>query len=149
MRNSGMEHIEKHWQTLTCASNVYFEEGNYQHALSGYEEALCHAEQLNNYIGDCIRLKIPFIQVYIISCNNIANTYKELNKHEDAEKMLERIVYYLLHVANNKKLNFDEIQAELKRSTLAYVSFVEKTIHGKRKQEQIFQVIKEQFSAKN
>jgi len=145
MSNICMEHIEKDWQALTCTSNRHFKEGNFQRALSGYEGALCHAEHLNIYMTDCIRLKIPFIQVYIISCNNLANTYAELDKYEDAEKMLKRIVYYLLHLGNNKKLNFDEIQAELRRSTLAYVSFVEKTIHGKIKQEQIFQVIKEEF----
>ncbi|QGN24268.1 tetratricopeptide repeat protein [Elizabethkingia anophelis] len=144
-----MNHIERYWQALTVANNETFNKGDFEKALTGYKDALYRAEVLNNHISDCIRLKIPFIQVYIISCNNLANTYEELGKLEEAENMLKRTVYYLLHLAGNKELNMDEIQSELKRATLSYVRFAEKTNSGKVKQEQLFRTLKEQLVENN
>lgn len=144
-----MSHIERYWQALTVANNELFNKGDFEKALSGYKDALYRAEVLNNHILDCIRLKIPFIQVYIISCNNLANTYEELGKLEEAENMLKRTVYYLLHLIGNKELNMDEIQSELKSVTLSYVRFAEKTNTGKVKQEQIFRMLKEQLVENN
>ncbi len=149
MSDTCMNHIERHWQALTTSTNEIFNQGNFENALSGYKDALYRAEVLNNNISDCIRLKIPFIQVYIISCNNLANTYEELGKLEEAENMLKRTVYYLLHLAGNKELNIDEIQSELKRATLAYVRFAEKNGTGKTKQEQLFRTLKEQLVENN
>ncbi|WP_206365314.1 tetratricopeptide repeat protein [Sphingobacterium corticibacterium] len=140
-----MNHIERYWQALTIANNETFNKGDFEKALTGYKDALYRAEVLNNHILDCIRLKIPFIQVYIISCNNLANTYEELGKLEEAENMLKRTVYYLLHLAGNKKLNIDEIQSELKRAALSYVRFAEKINSGKVKQEQLFKTLKQQL----
>jgi tetratricopeptide (TPR) repeat protein len=145
MSDTCMNHIEKHWQALTVSSNELFNKGNFEKALSGYKDALYRAEVLNNNISDCIRLIIPFVQVYIISCNNLANTYEELGKKEEAENLLKRVVYYLLHLAANKELNIDELQSELKRATLAYVQFTEKNNIVKSKQEKLFTVLKEQL----
>lgn len=149
MSDTCMDHIERYWQSLTVSNNEHFNKGNFEKALSGYKDALYRAEVLNNNIPDCIRLKIPFIQVYIISCNNLANTYEELGKLEEAENMLKRTVYYLLHLSGNKALNPDEIQSELKRATLAYVRFAEKNNTGKEKQEQLFRTLKEQLVENN
>ncbi|WP_200878587.1 tetratricopeptide repeat protein [Sphingobacterium sp. ML3W] len=144
-----MNHIERYWQALTVSSNEFFNKGDFEKALNGYKDALYRAEVLNNHIPECIRLNIPFIQVYIISCNNLANTYEELGNQEEAENMLKRAVYYLLHLTANKSLNIDEIQSELKRATLAYVRFSEKTGEGKVKQEQLFRTLKEQLLENN
>ncbi|WP_400261283.1 hypothetical protein ACFX5U_15315 [Sphingobacterium sp. SG20118] len=118
-----MSQTENYWQTLTSSSNMHFEKGDFKNALSGYEDALCRAEVLNNHISDCIRLQIPFIQVYIISCNNLANTYEVLGKHEDTESMLKRSVYYLLHLAKNNMLNMDEIHAETEEKCVELCKF--------------------------
>lgn len=144
-----MNHIERYWQTLTVANNELFNKGDFEKALTGYKDALYRAEVLNNHIPDCIRLKISFIQVYIISCNNLANTYEELGNMEEAENMLKRTVYYLLHQAGNKELDMDEIQSELKRATLSYVRFTEKNNCGKAKQEQLIRTLKEQLLENN
>ena len=149
MSDTCINHIEKHWQALTGSSNELFNKGNLKKALLGYKDAMYRAEVLNNNIEDCIRLKIPFVQVYIISCNNLANTYEDLGKKEEAENLLKRVVYYLLHLADNKALNIDEIQSELKRATLAYVHFSEKNNLEKRKQEKLFTVLKEQLLQDN
>ncbi|SUP53218.1 Uncharacterised protein [Weeksella virosa] len=149
MSDACMNHIEKYWQALTVANNELFNKGDFEKALSGYKDALYRAEVLNNHIKDCVRLKMPFIQVYIISCNNLANTYEELGKLEEAENMLKRTVYYLLHLSGNKELNLNEIQSELKRAALTYVRFAEKNNSGKTKQEQLFWTLKEQLVENN
>lgn len=149
MSDACMSHIERYWQALTVANNELFNKGDFKKALSGYKDALYRAEVLNNHITECVRLKIPFIQVYIISCNNLANTYEELGKLEKAENMLKRTVYYLLHLSGNKGLNMNEIQSELKRAALAYVRFTEKNNPGKTKQEQLFRTLKEQLVENN
>lgn len=145
MSDSCMSHIEKYWQLLTVANNELFNKGDFEKALCGYKDALYRAEVLNNHIPDCIRLKIPFIQVYIISCNNLANTYEELGNLEEAENMLKRTVYYLLHISSNKELDIGEIQLELKKATLSYMRFAEKNNIGKIKQEHLFRTLKEQI----
>lgn len=145
MSDTCRNHIEQRWQALTVSSNAHFSQGNFENALSGYKDALYRAEVLNNHSSDCILLKIPFVQVYIISCNNLANTYVELGNKEEAENMLKRVVYYLLHQSAKKELNFDELQRELKRATLAYVDFAEKNNIAKSEQEKLFTVLKEQL----
>lgn len=144
MSDTCMNHIEKYWQTLTVSSNEFFKKRNFNKALSGYKDALYRAEVLNNNISDCIRLKTSFVQVYIISCNNLANTYEELGMKEEAESLLKRVVYYLLHLATNKKLNIGELQSELKRAMLTYVHFTEKN-DIKSEQAKLFTVLKEQL----
>lgn len=148
MSDTCMNHIENHWKVLTTSTNEYFNKGKYEKALTGYKNAFYRAEVLNGHIPDCVRLKIPFIQVYIISCNNLAYTYEKLLKYEEAENMLKRVVYYLLHLAGNNTVNINEIQPELKRATLAYIKFAEKTDSGKIKHEMLFRILKEQLLEK-
>lgn len=128
MSDTCVNHIEEHWKTLTIASNDLFKKGNYKKALSGYKDALYRAEVLNNNISDCIRLKTEFVQVYIISCNNLANTFEKLNNKKETEKLLKRVIYYLLHLTTNKEINIKNLQSELKRATLAYIYFRKKKI---------------------
>lgn len=108
-----MRHIEEYWQTLTVSNNDLFANGNFSKALSGYKNALYRSEVLNNNMSQCIRLKIPFIQIYIISCNNLANTYQKLGNHDEAETMLKRVIFYLFHLIGKKELNSNETQSEL------------------------------------
>lgn len=84
------------------------------------------AEVLNNHQPDCMKLNIPFIQVYTISCNNLANTYCKLGKQKEAEKILKRVFYYLLHLVAKPELNTEEIQSELKRAIIALLHLTDK-----------------------
>ena len=149
MSDTCISHIENHWKRLTVNANAFFNKGVSEKALAGYKDALYRAEVLNNNVGDCIRLKIPFMQVYIISCNNLANTYAALGKEEEAENMLKRVVYYLMHLTANKRINRDQLQSEIKRASLAYLHFAEKNSIGKLKQEQFFKILKEQLLENN
>ncbi|WP_106790850.1 hypothetical protein [Aquimarina sp. Aq78] len=137
--------IENYWKAKITTSNILFNKGKLDQALLGYKDALYRAEILNINQSDCIRDNIPFIQIYIISCNNIANTYKELKQYEEAENTLKRVVYYLLHLSSNNDLNINEIKAELKRATIAYVNFVKENGGDRKQQETLFTVLREQL----
>ncbi|WP_062061231.1 hypothetical protein [Aquimarina longa] len=137
--------IENYWKTKTTTSNILFNKGNYKEALLGYKDALYRAEVLNINRADCIRDNIPFIQIYAISCNNIANTYEELKQYEESENTLKRLVYYLLYFTNDDCMNTNEIQIELKRATTNYINFVNKNSSDKKQQEILFTVLQERF----
>lgn len=145
MSDNCMNHIERYWKELTVSSNEYFNNGELAKALSGYKEALYRAEVLNNHIADCMRLKIPFIQVYIISCNNLANTYQDMGQRDEAEKMLKRAVYFLLHMAGNEELDRDEILSELRKATVTYISFEENNDEGRSKVDHLLKTLGEQL----
>lgn len=149
MKSICMNHEERYWKTLTKTANESFSCGHFEKALSAYKTALYRAEILNNHIPECTDLKIPFMQVYIISCNNLANTYIELDRFKEAENISKRVIYYLLHLATNKTLNTDEIQAELRRASVNYVQLVEKATDGKARKEQFFKTLKEQLIENN
>jgi len=145
MSDTCLNHIESYSQKLTVSANELFDRGECNQALSSYKEALYRAEVLNKFTNRCEDLDIPFKQVYIISCNNLANTYEELGELKEAEKLLRRVVYFLLHLAGNKEHNLDEIKSELKRATLSYLCFVEKTNTGKEEQKQLIAVLQEEI----
>lgn len=145
MSDTCLGQIERYWQGLTVPANEFFNTGNFEKALSGYQDALFRAEVLNNNITRCIHLKIPFEKIYIISCNNLANTYEELGLIEKAENMLKRAIYYLLHLAGNRELKKGEIQSEIVRATVNYIRFAEKRNTGKVKQEEFIKSLKEQL----
>ncbi|WP_440881483.1 tetratricopeptide repeat protein [Tenacibaculum sp. C7A-26P2] len=149
MSDTCVNHIEEHWKALTTESNNFFKKGNYKKAISGYKDALYRAEVLNNNISDCIRLKTAFVQIYIISCNNLANTFEKLNNKKETEKLLKRVIYYLLHLKTNKDLNIDSLQSELKRATLAYIYFRKKNNLVKKEDEKLFTEIKKQLIENN
>jgi len=122
-----MGEVEKYWQQVTLSNNSLFDEGQYESALHGYMEALQSAEVLNLHIGECIRSEVPFIQLYLISCTNLMYTYIALCRFDDAETMLNRMLYYLLHLLENENMDKYLIQAELKRVTLTYLDFIKNT----------------------
>lgn len=120
-----LNHIENFWKAKTKASNQLFRKGQFEEALKGYKDALYRAEVLNNHLSDCIRNRVPFIQLYVISCNNIAYTHVELKQQKEAGAMFRRVVYYLLHLLKHEHpdINTEEIQSELKRAALTYTDF--------------------------
>lgn len=137
--------IENHWKELTTSANTLFNDKKYNQALNTYTKALYKAEILNTQFGECTRLKIPTIQIFIISCNNLANTYLKLELLQDAEKMLKRSIFYLLHLVENERIDKDEVQAELKRASMNYIHFVEETKAGSLKHAQLLNTLKEKL----
>ena len=99
MSDTCVNHIENYWKILTEEANESFNEGNYEVALSGYLNALYRAEVLNSNFLDCVRLKVPFVQLYVVSCNNLANCYQEIKDLKNAEEMLQKVIYLsLIHI---------------------------------------------------
>lgn len=147
MSETCIKHIESYWKSKTTTSNEAFNNGNFEEALDGYKEALYRAEVLNKNYTDCIQANIPFIQVYIISCNNIANTYEELQQIEKAQNMLKRVVYYLLFFKGKKTINDDEIESELKRASLGYLNFSKKNNLDKAHEELFTKILNNRFMA--
>ncbi|MNG61610.1 Tetratricopeptide repeat protein [compost metagenome] len=145
MANSDLRAIERYWQTLTLSSNALYNADKFEEALFSYQCALASAELLNNHLTDCIYLEVPVMQVYIISCNNLANTYIALGDFEQADRMLKRVLYYLLHLVVHVQLDQNEIQSELKRAISAYQQFAEKTNMEKHKRALFFDLFKEQL----
>ncbi|WP_108868787.1 tetratricopeptide repeat protein [Aquimarina aquimarini] len=140
-------HIENYWKTKTKESNVLFDQRRYEEALSGYKDALYRAEVLNTYQSDCIRDNVPFIQIYVISCNNMVNTYEELNSDKEAEKILKRLVCYLLCLTDNDTLNHHETKVELKKAIVTYINFVHKNGGDKKELETLFNTVKREMVA--
>ncbi|MCL7986641.1 tetratricopeptide repeat protein [Sphingobacterium sp. lm-10] len=140
-----MKHIEQHWKTLTVSANDFFNTGNFEQALSNYQEALYRAEVINDHRSECLEFNIPTIQIFVISCNNLANTYIELCRLEDAERMLTRVIYYLLYLVKDGDISSDEVRNELKRAGVALMVFGQEH-SDKQSQEANFQLLKEELT---
>ncbi len=123
MSSSCLKTIENFWKFKTKKANELFNQGDYQEALKDYKEAMYRAEVLTINNQNCSSVGIPSIQVYIISCNNLANTYQELGNIERAGVVLKRSVYYLLNLLKNNLADVQEVQSELRRAVLNYCNF--------------------------
>jgi hypothetical protein len=126
MCESLLKHIENHWKAKTEVSNALFIKGDYEQSLNGYREALDHAKVLNTYTKEATRLNIPFVQLFAISCNNIAFTYEEMKMKKKGSKMLKRVIYFSLTLCGNSMVNSDEIQSGLKIAMLNYTDYAER-----------------------
>ncbi|MGG5507804.1 MULTISPECIES: tetratricopeptide repeat protein [unclassified Myroides] len=127
MSDTCMNHLERYWKTLTLSSNEKFNQQNYLEALKGYKEAMYRAEVLNNHWELCSQLSIPVIQVYIISCTNLANTYEELQEMELAHSFFKRAIYFLIHLLEHPSVSGETIQGDLKQALLNYADFTSRT----------------------
>ncbi|MDR7131903.1 tetratricopeptide (TPR) repeat protein [Algoriphagus sp. 4150] len=145
MSDTCMSHIENHWKALTLTANDCFNKEDFEKALSGYKEALYRAEVLNDHQENCQQLDIPFMQVFIISCNNLSNTYQKLGQYDAAEIMLKRAVHYLLHLSTQAHINMNELHHELKRASITLFNFKGEKI-GEKEQEKLLRNIKEQLA---
>lgn len=137
MSESCMQHIESVWKEKTNSANQLFNERKFKEALMGYEEALFRAEVLNNHQLDAIEKGIPFMQVFAISCNNIAFTYEEMGEIEKGKKMLERVIYYFIFLSKGKANN-SVIQNGLRRAFLTYKHFADKNAIEPQDQQTVF-----------
>ena len=118
-----MRHIESVWKEKTDAANQLFKEGKYKEALTGYKEALFRAEVLNHHKSEAARLGIPFMQIFAISCNNVAFNYEEMGEIKQCKKMLERVIYYFLFLIEGGQADDPAVQNELKRAFFTYKDF--------------------------
>ncbi|PKH49473.1 tetratricopeptide repeat protein [Tenacibaculum sp. Bg11-29] len=144
MSDTCITQIENYWKIKTKNATNLFNQGNYHEALTNYNDALYRAEVLTKNTKFCKGVGIPFIQVYIISCNNLANTYKKLNEPEKAIKMIKKTVYYLLYLTKNNQSNMQEIQSELRKATINYFNLT-KTIKYTDNEEYLMFVLKENY----
>ncbi|SHG61046.1 hypothetical protein [Pedobacter caeni] len=142
MTAADIQNIEISWKTNTLASCKLFNEGILEDALSGYKTAFQLAESLNNNMAECIKKDIPFIQVYVISCNNIAHTYVAMGLKDQAESMFRQVLRYLLNLRKQPDISIVELLNELKRATIEYVSFIEANNGNKKNLEDLFQILK-------
>ena len=102
---------------------------------------------LNERGSEATRKGIPFMQIFVISCNNIAFTYEEMGEVESCKKMLERVIYYFLFLSREGQANDAALQNELKRAFLTFKDFSDR--HGLefQAQQKIFDAIREHTSS--
>lgn len=136
-----MKQVEEEWKERTIQANLNFNKCHYWDALKGYKAALKSAEQLNLHGADCLDLQIPYIQVFIISCNNLSHTYTALGKIQLAESMLRRSIYFLIHVYENERLAQDQFASELKRATVGYSLFTKQFKAFNNTKDQLYKTI--------
>ncbi|WP_179334099.1 tetratricopeptide repeat protein [Winogradskyella costae] len=142
-----LNHIENYWKTKTRTSNKLFEENQFKKAIIGYKNALYRSEVLNNYPSNCKDLKIPFSQIYLISCTNLINTYEALGNLLEAENMLKRKILFILHFKNSKNTDKTILQSELRRAALAYLNFTEQQGHSEDKQKHLYKTLKSHITS--
>ena len=124
-----IRHIENIWKEKTISANDLLNKGMFKDALLLYYESLSRAEILNNNRDACLNYNIPFIKVFMISCNNIANTCEDLNKIKESEKMLKRAVCFLLYLYSLNKShnkNYFQVVNDLKLAVTNYNLFCDK-----------------------
>jgi tetratricopeptide (TPR) repeat protein len=129
MSDVQIRHIEKTWKQKTASANELFHQRKYGEALSGYTDAIAAAETLNVNDEDALRAGIPLVQVFIISCNNLANTHEELGQLEKAEKMLRRSVHFVIYLLKHYSEERAEslyLERELKSTVLNYCDFCQR-----------------------
>jgi hypothetical protein len=94
MSQTDLLYLENEWKELTKAGNDLCPKTTEQ-ALIKYRSALAKAEKLMQYLNKCIASKIPVMPIFLISCNNLAETYCKLEKWDKADKMLKRGIFYI------------------------------------------------------
>lgn len=147
MKTNSPQRIEEAWKAKIEASNEQFNAGKFKDSLTGYTEALCHAEALNSRLNEVLPSEIPITQIFALTCNNIAFTYEGMGQPEKGAKMLKRVVYYLMHLAENRKVDSREIQSELTRAVLNYTRFASRNGLSVKDAAKVFEHIREQFPA--
>ena len=123
MSDSQIRHIEESWKEKTDSANQLFNKSRFKEALTGYEAALLNAEVLNDHKPEATRLGIPFMQIFAISCNNMAFTYEEMGEVGSGKKLLERVIHYFLFLSREDRADDAALQNELKRAFLTYKDF--------------------------
>ncbi|AEL25113.1 hypothetical protein [Cyclobacterium marinum] len=126
MSAQGLISLENTWKTHTNAGNNQFRTGCFMKALLFYEKALEIAKLINQHKEKCTKVSIPYIQIFVISCNNMANTYEELCKPEKTEKLLKRVVYFLLTLSEQGLVSSEVLHNEMRLSMINFTDYVKR-----------------------
>lgn len=118
-----IEKIVKHWQYITSLANAHYDNQAFNKALTEYQNALHFAELLNNSFLENRDTDIPYVHIYTISCNNLANTYLHLERVERAEKMYKRAFCFLLYIRDTKSIHPQQLAQEIHQSGIELISF--------------------------
>ena len=142
MSTQGLISLENTWKTHTNAGNNQFRNGCFMKALLFYEKALEIAKLINRHKEKCKQASIPFIQVFIISFNNMANTYEELGKPERTEKLLKRVVYFLLTLSEQGLVSNEVLHNEMRLSMINFSDYAKKKGLNQKETEKLLLNIK-------
>ncbi|NSL91214.1 tetratricopeptide repeat protein [Chitinophaga solisilvae] len=122
---------EAAWKQQTEEGNRLYHLNRYRESISYYYNALEIAEELLTDIDYAyLKTGVPVIDIYIISCNNIAGTYWDLQEPDSSE------AYYLKPIQMIEALTQDmqlsrclrvKASHHLIRVTVSYLDFCKKT----------------------
>ncbi|MBL4755916.1 MAG: hypothetical protein JKY52_20280 [Flavobacteriales bacterium] len=132
---------ENRWKEITLCANNLFNKNAFDEAKSQYDTALKEAGKLVSHFNSCTNIKIPVVPIFVISCNNLANTYQELGDSSLAEVQLRRAVFFIIHLKEQEDLSpqvTESLQRELSKVVLTYSEFCKKT-NQEDKSEKVFQ----------
>lgn len=115
-----LRRVENFWKKKTEKSNTYFDNEQYNTALEGYQEALLRAEILLVYRNDAMALKIPFLQIYIISCNNLAEAYEKLKLPTKGVQVLEKVLHQLLFLFKEGEIDAIVFNKEMAKAIVNF-----------------------------
>ncbi|MCW3464530.1 tetratricopeptide repeat protein [Chitinophaga nivalis] len=122
---------EDTWKTHTDAGNRLCQLHRYPEGIPYYEQALATAETLLTEIDTVYQVaEIPVIELYIISCNNIAYCYWELNDLESSESYFLQSLEKMEALSKSKQVSqYVQHKAlrELTRVAVAYLDFCKKS----------------------
>lgn len=108
-----MCHIESYWQELMDLSTEEFMQEAYMEALSHSREAFYRAEVLATYADRCEKLKIPFVEIYTFSCENLACMYQHMGESLQAVKILNQGISFLGYLYKQKLLSKEVFEEQI------------------------------------
>ena len=128
MSTTDLTHIENDWKKATNLGNTVVSD-KVKASLYNYKEALKKAETLMKYHSKCIKLNIPVVDIFIISCNNLAEVYCLIKNWDKADKMIKRSIYYLEYLEKQDITNEFSVKylKQLTKQMLYYKEFTERS----------------------
>lgn len=142
--------IEADWKARTAAGNVLFAAGRAKEAVADYAAALALAGTLNRR-SDCPQAAIPSVQIFIISCRNLAHAHLALGMVAEADAFMRRSVHFLIHLIEEEATEpalARMAQRELGRAMMAYAAFA----HGTNlapQSEELFRILRQVRGARS
>ncbi|MFC5046352.1 hypothetical protein ACFSTE_03950 [Aquimarina hainanensis] len=130
MSTSELLHIENQWKVYTISGNALFSKGKFEKAIIHYTKAFSEASKLVRHMFSSLQFGIPIVSTFIISCNNLSNTYWEIGKLNEADTLYRRAIFFIVYLSENQNVhqNLDAtIRREFPRVLLTYNAFCEKT----------------------
>lgn len=138
--------IEEEWKDSTTTANKLLKKQRGK-ALLKYKSALKKAEKLMSSVHKCLEHGIPVMPIYLISCNNLAETYFLLEQWDKGEKMLKRGIFYIVFLNQKQKGIASEqvLSKGLHRQLLLYKDFCSRSKQPE-KFEELYENLKSDIS---